>query len=457
MKHLSLCVTGIRHANIPLDLREACAFSAQQSYDMLAATDVPLDEYVVLSTCNRLEVYGMRESTAPLELVAERILAMFGDAAARLEPYLYIHKEERAVGHLLRVACGLDSAILGEVEILGQVQRAWQMAHQAGVAGPVLSQLFQKGVALGKRVRTETSISRHPASISYAAVVLARQIFGPQLAERKALVIGSGQVGEGVAGCLYEHGVRATIVAHRHVNRTRDVARRYHADIVQWDELPRCLAQSDLVISSTAAPHSILHQRHVVEAMRGREGQPLYLLDLAVPRDVAPDATEVPGVHLHNLDDLHAVVQSSVEERRSSVPEVEAMVDGEVARFGAWLRARNAAPLIGEAQAQAQVIKQQELGWAYAKLSDLDERERRVVETLASRLVGKMLHGPIQWLKAQAESGVASEPDYSSKALADRLNAPATAKLSDRCGVENDSADGALSRSLDQDSLRVIW
>lgn len=446
MKHVSLCVIGIRHANIPLDLREACAFSAQQFYDMLEATAVPFDECVVLSTCNRLEVYGMRESTAPPELVAERILATFGDAAARLEPYLYMHEEERAVGHLLRVACGLDSAILGEVEILGQVHRAWQMAHDAGVVGPVLSQLFHKAVAIGKRARTETSISRHPASISYAAVVLGRQIFGPQLAERKALVIGSGQVGEGVARCLYEHGVRATIVAHRHGDRARDVARRYHADIVQWDELPRCLARSDLVISSTAAPHYILHQRHVEEAMRGREGQPLYLLDLAVPRDIAPDATAVPGVHLHNLDDLHAVVQSSVEERRSSVPEVEVMVDGEVARFAAWLRARNAAPLIGEAQAQAQAIKHRELEWALAKLPDLDERERRVVEALASRLVGKMLHGPIQWLKAQAESGVASEPDYSSKALADRLNAPAMAKLFYRDVGESEAVDGVADQ-----------
>lgn len=442
MKHVSLCVVGLSYASLPLDLREQCALSAQQTSQLLQAAGVPLEEYVVLSTCNRLEIYGTREAAVPLELIAERVVATFGGSAARLEPYLSLYEDERAISHLFHVVCGLDSAILGEVQILGQVQRAWQMAHQAGIVGPVLSHLFQTAVALGKRVHTETSISRHPASISYAVVVLARQTFGPRLAERNVLVIGSGQVGEGVVRCLYEHGVHATVVAHRHIERAQAVAWRYHADTAPWGELPQRLADSDIVISSTAAPHFILQQRQMEVAMRGRAGRPLYLLDLAVPRDIAPDAADVPGVHLHTLDELQAVVRSSVEERRSVVPEVEAMVDGEVARFVAWLRARSTAPLIGEAQAQAHAIKRQELEWAFAKLSDLDEHERRVVEALASRLVGKMLHGPIQSLKAQAESGGASELDYSLEALAGRLTDPALAQLFYRGADESEAVDG---------------
>jgi len=210
--------------------------------------------------------------------------------------------------------------------------------------------------------------------------------------------------------------VRPTLVAHRQLERAETIARRYQADTAAWDDLPQHLAHADIVISSTSAPHYIIQRHNIEDAVRRRGGQPLYLIDLAVPRDIEPDVVQLPGVHLHNIDDLHSVVQTTLKERASVLPEIEGMVSSEVARFTDWLRARSTAPAIKELQAQAGEVTRRELALAFAKLPDLDERERHVVEALASRIAGKLLHGPIQWLKAQAEAEAGrsdmDEPDY---------------------------------------------
>src|SRR5205823_1881918 len=214
----------------------------------------------------RFEVYTVSPGE-PRERGPNGLLArLLGESYQALEPYTYYHANSEAVSHLFSVASGIDSLVLGEVQILGQVQRAWQAAHEVGAAGPVLSQLFHKAVALGKRVHSETDISRQPASVSYAAVTLARQIFGRDLSDRRVLIIGTGEVGEGVARCLHEYGVRCTVVAHRQLERAHAVARRYSAEIATWDRLPDCLAAADIVVSSTAAPHFILQRKHVEEA-----------------------------------------------------------------------------------------------------------------------------------------------------------------------------------------------
>jgi glutamyl-tRNA reductase len=203
-------------------------------------------------------------------------------------------------------------------------------------------------------------------------------------------------------------------VAHRHVDRARAVAGRYQADTASWDDLPRQLESADIVISSTAAPHYILQRQHIADALKTRGNRPLYLIDLAVPRDIDPAAAELPGVYLHNVDDLHAVVRTTLEERESALPEIEAMIEEETTRFAGWLKARVTAPTIKELQAQAGEVNRMELEWALAKLPDLTARERQIIEAMASRITGKLLHGPIQWLKAQAESAYTNEgePDY---------------------------------------------
>jgi glutamyl-tRNA reductase len=406
-----ISVIGLNHDTAPLEVRERYSLEGEQLQAALQAARGLAEECVVLSTCNRLEIYALQGSGQDAGALLERVM---GVPQGELRDYLYTYTSNSAARHLFRVAAGIDSLVLGEVQILGQVQRAWQTAHSAGMAGPVLSQLFHRAVALGKRVHSETAISRLPASVSYAAVVLARQIFGPKLAERRVLVIGTGEVGEGVARCLYEQGVHATVVAHRQVERAHAVARRYQAEIAAWDELPARLAATDIVISSTAAPHYILQRQHIEDALQQRPAgsRPLYLIDLAVPRDIDPAAAQLPGVHLQNVDDLQAVVRTTLEERRSALPEIEAMVETETVRFMDWLRARSTAPTIRELQSQAQEVTQRELGWALAKLPDLTPRERQVVEAMASRIAGKLIHGPIQWLKARAEANAEPEPDY---------------------------------------------
>ena len=404
---MPITVIGISHDTAPVEIREQVHLQDEQLPAVLKRLANDVAECVVLSTCNRLEVYALCE---PWHVRSALLPGVFGDLAGRIMPHLYSRTGTEAVKHLFRVAAGLDSLVPGEVQILGQVQRAWQAAHSMGTTGPVLSQLFHKAVAFGKRVHSETDISRRPASVSYAAVTLARQIFGNELAGRRVLVIGTGEVGEGVARCLYEHGLHTTVVAHRQVERAHTVARRYHAGVITWDQLPQHLALADIVISSTAAPHIIIQRRQVAEAMRARPHRPLYLIDLAVPRDIDPASAEVEGVYLHDIDDLQAVVRTTLEERRQALPEIEIMVEQEAARFDDWLRARSVAPTIEALRAQADDVVKRETEWALSRLSHLSERVRQVVQALAARVAGKLLHGPIQWLKGRALDS--AQPSY---------------------------------------------
>jgi glutamyl-tRNA reductase len=396
---MTLFVTGVSHDTAPVQVREQLTLTGEKleaAFDWLKRH---VGEAVVISTCNRLEVYAH----LPMPGADANLLSsLFPDASAELEPHAYRYKGRAAAHHLFEVAAGLDSLVLGEVEILGQVQRAWQEAHRAGLAGPVLSQLFHRAVALGKRAHSETSISRLPASVSYAAVALARKVFGPDLRDRRVLVVGTGEVGEGVARCLYENGAHATVVAHRQITRAEGVAQRYRAELAGWHELPARLAASDIVISSTAAPHIILQKAQISEAMRGRESRPLHLIDLAVPRDIDPAAASVTNVHLHNIDDLHAVVQSTLNERQSAVPQIRDMVEQETLKFGDWLGEREAVPAIKHLRARADEVTRQEVERALSKLPGLSSRERRIIEAMADRIVGKLVHEPIMQLKSQA-------------------------------------------------------
>ena len=416
MEQTFIWTLGFNHSTAPIHVREQYSISGDRLSWALGAIRPLAREAVIISTCNRLEVHALLERGQSLEDITTRLFG--SELAGGLSEYTYSYKADAAVAHLFRVTAGLDSLVLGEVQILGQVQRAWQAAHQEGTAGPVLSQLFHRAIALGKRVHSETSISRRPASVSYAAVVLARQIFGRELAERCALVIGTGEVGEGVARCLHDYGVRATVVAHRQLERAHTLARRYQAASATWDDLPRCLAEADIVISSTAAPHYVLQFQQVENAMRQRSERPLYLIDLAVPRDIEPSVADLPGVHLHNIDDLHAVVQTTLLERQEALFEIEVMAQAETARFVQWLRSRSTAPTIKDLQAQAGEITRQEFERAKLKLPDLTEREQQIIQAMGARIAGKLLHGPIQWLKAQAEGDrVEDEPDYGMSTL----------------------------------------
>lgn len=413
---MTLFVTGISHDTAPVEVREQLALGGESMRAAFERLGPHVAEAVLISTCNRMELYV--HALLPSPGLEKRLLALvFPAVAADLGSLSYSYKGLDAAHHLFRVASGLDSLVLGEVEILGQVQRAWQEAHRAGLAGPVLSQLFHKAVALGKRAHSETPISRLPASVSYAAVALARQVFGPDLANRRVLVVGTGEVGEGVARCLYEHGAHTTVVAHRQIERAEGVARRYHADLVRWEELPSQLASADIVISSTAAPHTIIQHDQIAVAMSGRGSRPLHLIDLAVPRDIEPSVGHLPGVRLHNIDDLQAVVQTTLKEREGAVPRIEGMAEAETRAFAAWLAQRGAVPAIKHMRERADEVARTELEWAMSKLPDLSPRERRIVEAMAARIVGKLMHQPIGELKAQASEAFGAEYDLDAEKI----------------------------------------
>lgn len=442
---MMLQAIGVSHKTAPLQVREQLTLDTARlaaSYKVVMEQH-GVSECVILSTCNRFEFYILFQEHQQQEdeSLQKALLASFAPDGACLDEYAYYHRGPDAARHLFRVASSLDSLILGEVQILGQVQRAWRDAHKAGAARPVLSQLFHRAVALGKRVHSETSISRRPASVSYAAVVLAKKILGTQLAARRVLVIGTGEVGEGVARCLYEHGLHATVVAHRQLDRALSVARRYEAEVSAWEELPNQLVSADVVISSTAAPHTVLQREHIYEAISQRPERPLYLIDLAVPRDIDPAAADIPGVHLHNIDDLQAVVHTTLEERRSTLPQIERMVTTEVREFAHWLRARATFPAIKTLREQADAVAEGELQWALTKLPDLSQRERDIIQAMSARIAGKLLHGPIQWLKAQASDDM--EPDYT----IDDLNVKELAEL-----FYSDAGNNAPERLSEMDS-----
>jgi glutamyl-tRNA reductase len=397
----SILVVGVSHETAPVEVREQLAVAADRAPEALSGLRGRVPEAVLLSTCNRVELYV--HSTFHDPLPGERLYRQLFASAAP-PSLLYSHSGREAVTHLFRVAAGVDSQVLGEVQILGQVRRAWQAAHRAELAGPVLSQLFHRAVSLGKRVHSETPLSRLPASVSYAAVALARQVFGKELASRRVLVIGTGEVGEGVARCLFENGMAATVVAHRRLERAESVAHRYHAEVAPWEELPARLAEADVVISSTSAPHTILQKEQIARALAERPERPLHLIDLAVPRDIDPSAGDLDNVYLHNIDDLQAVVSSTLEERRAALPAIMAMVEAETARFDGWLRERAAVPAIREMRGRATEIGRREVEWALKKLPNLSERERGIVEAMAARIVGKLMHEPTGLLKAEAQS-----------------------------------------------------
>jgi glutamyl-tRNA reductase len=407
-------LVGINHSTAPVALREQLALSGDRLAEALAALRTRVPECAIISTCNRLEIYCL---LPPGEDPSTLVPLVYGEGE-HLLPHTYAYSGREAARHLFRVASGLDSLVLGEVQILGQVQRAWQEAHKAGAAGPVISGLFHRAVALGKRVHSETTLSRQPASVSYAAVALARQIFGPSLSERRVLVVGTGEVGEGVARCLSEHGVQPTVVVHRRLEQASEVARRYHADVAPWDELPERLGSADIVISSTAAPHIVLTRTMIEDAIEARVGKPLYLIDLALPRDIDPLAAEVPGVHLSNIDDLHEVVKATMREREGALPQIRVMIDLETARFSEWLQVREAAPAIEALRREAESVTRSELRWAARKLPNLTPQELRVIETMAARMAGKLLHRPTLWLKAQAAGE--GEPLYGLESLSTR-------------------------------------
>ena len=400
---------GLSHQTAPVEVRERLAIleaAIPEALHTLCADNgcglAYAMEGVVLSTCNRLEVYALVESvTCGQRDIRDFLARVSGAPLATFESYLQIREGEAAVSHLCQVACGLDSMVLGESQIQGQVNQAYQLALAHGAAGPVINALFRASLHAGKRARTETAINQHATSISHVAVELALQIF-EDLATKTVVLVGAGDMAELAAKNLVDHGVSRLLVVNRSAGRAATLARQFGGEALGWDRLTEALWLSDIVISSTAAPHAILRRDMVTAVMPLRNNRPLFLIDIAVPRDVDPAVGDVGNVFLYDIDDLQRVVTANLEQRQREVPRVQAIICEQVAGFLAWFRAQDVVPTIVDLRQRVESIRQAELAWVMGKLEGLSEDERNVVSAFSQRLVNKILHQPTVRLKRHA-------------------------------------------------------
>jgi glutamyl-tRNA reductase len=401
---VSVVAIGLNHRTVSLDLLERMTLDAGRIPKILSdlcARD-HLTEAVVLSTCNRTEVYA----------VAERFHGAYGDIrdalaeASFLAPdefsdHLYAHYDADAVRHLFSVAAGLDSAVLGESEILGQVKDAWVHAQSESASGPVLNLLFRHAVETGKRARTETTISHHTTSISQAAVAMAVDRLG-RLDGRKVLVLGAGEMGEGMATSLLGAGAGEVMVANRTWDRAVEVADRVGGRAIRLVDLGTTLADVDLLLTSTGASSLMVEHVDLASAMTDRPDRPLLIVDIAVPRDVDPAAADLPGVTLLDMTDLRRFAEVGLRGRQGEVSAVRAIVEDEVVRFVETRSAREAAPLVADLRSRAEAARRLELDRYRSRLAHLDERDLETIEALTRGMLAKVLHDPTVRLKDAA-------------------------------------------------------
>jgi glutamyl-tRNA reductase len=403
---VGLIVVGASHRTAPIAVRERFAHAASEVLAALARLrdEGGAREAVLLSTCNRTEFYlveGERSGdtdaahAAVAALLAERL---GGDAV----PYLYVRRDREAATHLFCVASGLDSMIVGEAQIQGQVRDAWEASRAH--SGAVLNRLFQTSLLVASRVRTETAIGRGAASVSSAAVQLAKKIFGA-LQGRRAMVLGAGDMAELALECLVREGVRAAIVANRTYERADELARRHGATAMHYDACWAALEQVDVLLCSTSAPHAIVLPEHVRPALEARGDRPLCILDIALPRDVHPAVAEMDNVFLYDLDDLRAVVAANLERREAELPTAEQLIAGEVEKYWSWLAGLAAVPVLTRFRSEMERVREEEMAQAMRKLSGLTPAQRDAVEHLSRSLMNKFLHEPSVRLRAAAANG----------------------------------------------------
>jgi glutamyl-tRNA reductase len=401
---VSVVVIGLNHKTVSLDLLERMTIGEARLpkalHDLISRAN--LSEAVVLSTCNRTEVYA----------VAERFHGAYQDIRnflceiAFLPPeefsdHLYAHYDTDAVSHLFAVTAGLDSAVLGESEIQGQVKEAWELARAEGAAGPALNLLFRHAVEAGKRARTETGIGRNTTSVSQAAVAMAAENLG-SLAGRRVLVLGAGEMGEGMAVALAGAGVDEVLVVNRTWAKAGEVARRVGGRAVRMSDLPAAMADVDVLLTSTGATSIMVEHTDLAPVMAARAARPLLIVDIAVPRDVDPAAADLPGVTLLDMDDLRSFADAGTRARRSEVGKVESVLGEELERYLGATSAREVAPMIVTLRDRAEEVRRAELDRYRNRLDGLDERQLEAVDALTRSLLAKLLHEPTLALKDAA-------------------------------------------------------
>ena len=402
---MHILVVGLSHKSAPLEVRERVSFSKEQLTDALPRLKALTGEGVIQSTCNRTEIYTASEDPDKTAGQVRAFLADFhGIYPEVLSAYLFEYTDDSAVRHLFRVASGLDSMILGESEILGQVRDALSAASDSKTVELPLVGLFHAAVRAGRRVREETEVGRNAISISSAGVDLARRVLGT-LTGQRALLIGAGEAGRLVAQALRTAGVSELVIANRTIERGEELARGLGGSPVRLSDIEATLPDTDIVLAATDSPDTVITREMVGRAADQRTNGPLFIFDLAVPRDVDPQVGAMNGVRLFNIEDLSSIAQENLGERERAAADAETIVGNEVGRFMSWWESLDAAPIIKDLRQRAEDIRQRELGRAVAQLPDLEPAHLEVVEALTRSIVNRLLHEPTAFLRQHPDKG----------------------------------------------------
>jgi glutamyl-tRNA reductase len=399
---MQLTLVGLSHKTAPIEIRETLTFPAAGMAEALSAlTERPaVSEALILSTCNRTEVYAVVADDAGSDAVIDFLCEHHSLQRHDLVRYLYEAEGHAAVKHLFRVVSSLDSMVVGEAQVLHQVKEAYDLACEAESVRTVFHKLFRQSFEVGKRVRTETAIGEAAVSISYAAVELAKKVFDT-LEGRTILVVGAGKMSELTAKHLVSQGVRQVFVANRTYERAVELAERFEGMPIPYDTLFERMREADIVISSTSAPGYVIDKAQVAGAMRGRRA-PLFLIDIALPRDVDPAVNELPNAFVYDIDDLNGVVNSNLAERMREAERAEVIIAEELRVFEAWLESMEVVPTIAAIRAEAERVRAEEYAKAMKRLGSLSDADRATVEALSQAIVSKMLHGPTTRLRDAA-------------------------------------------------------
>lgn len=399
-----IVVVGLSHRTAPVELRERLSFAGSSLQEALRQIKAypAIRGCAVLSTCNRTEVYAATlEIDEGLSAVWDFLSRWAQVDISEIKNFTYSHTLCDAVRHLFRVASGLDSMLLGETEILGQVRSAYQEARAGEATNRVLNTLFQQAIVVGKRVRTETGIDQSAVSVSYAAVELAKRHLG-DLNNCQVLLIGAGKMSELSAQYLVAHGVSSIIISNRSFERAKVMAGQMGGRAVKFNELPQSLETADIVLSCTAAPHVVVKAADLERAMVKRRGRPVLIIDLAVPRDIETAAGELAGVILYDIDDLGTVVDQNLAARKQAALAAEGIIEEELTGFMSWLGTQYVVPTIAALKQRGEEIKEHELKRALNRLEKLSEHDRKVISALAGSIVNQILHTPVTQLKSYA-------------------------------------------------------
>jgi glutamyl-tRNA reductase len=421
MPHDTIVLLGVNHKTTPLEIREKLALSSGYEEPLRTLGQLEaVGEYYLLSTCNRVEVLFTCQD---VERARAQVLdQLFAGAVPdeELDRHVYQHRDEAAVEHLFLVAASLDSMIVGEAQILGQLKEAYRHAAKSGCTGFLLNKLMHKAFSVAKRVRTETRIGASAVSISYAAVELARKIFG-DLKDKRVLLIGAGEMAELAAEHLVGQGVAEVVVANRTLERAVNLARCYKGRAVGLEEILGQVQRVDIIISSTGSPDLILRKEDVRSVMRERRNRPLFFIDIAVPRDLDPAINDLANVYLYDIDDLHNVVEMNRTERDREAVKAQRIVDEERMKFSRWLENMDSTPTIVQLRGHIDRIVLGEVARTFGRLEELPEERRQALERMAAAITGKMLYPTLQYLKN----------DHHCLSLQDRINTVRTLYLLD--------------------------